>query len=249
MERLAAPGHPKVVVAELRPPHILVTHAPVFRQHDLNRMTPDLELAAQPEHHIAKAAGLGHRRALGCNHHDVHDSPRDRSTMHSSAEGKLCVMSSAFSDKPDGSVFCEPIPILPRPGDALTISTGTNAIRGWGAPAPMLNNKGRSSNAQYVLFTHPGLRAGSAHRLDGLQQEDLGRAGTVSIGGVATQMDDVQLYDPPLTTSCCQRRGSETDRAVCRLGDAQLTPRRQLRARSGCSANEGRLRGRTEAGL
>ena len=64
-------------------------------------------------------------------------------------------MSSAFSDKPDGSVFCEPIPILPRPGDALTISTGTNAIRGWGAPAPMLNNKRRSSNAQSVFFTHP----------------------------------------------------------------------------------------------
>ena len=39
-------------------------------------------------------------------------------------------MSRALFDKPAGSVFCETIPILPRPGDALAISTGTNAIRG-----------------------------------------------------------------------------------------------------------------------
>ena len=46
-------------------------------------------------------------------------------------------MGRALFDKPDGSVFHEPIPILPRPGDALAISTGTNAIRGRGAPAPI----------------------------------------------------------------------------------------------------------------
>ncbi len=49
--------------------------------------------------------------------------------MHPSAEGMLCVISRGLSDKPDGSVFCEPIPILPRPGDALAVSTMTGGRR------------------------------------------------------------------------------------------------------------------------
>jgi len=71
-ELFAVPRHPEIVEAHMQAPHIAVAHAPVFGEHDLHGVAPDLELAAQAEHDIAESAGLGHRRALWRDHQDVH---------------------------------------------------------------------------------------------------------------------------------------------------------------------------------
>src|SRR5262249_30307655 len=74
----AIPWRSEVVVADMKVPHVALAHAGVFRQHDLDRMPPDLEPATQPEHDIAQPAGLGNGGAFGRHHHDIHDSPLGR---------------------------------------------------------------------------------------------------------------------------------------------------------------------------
>ncbi len=71
-DRPAIPRHPQVVIDDMQVPDLVVAHAVVLRQDDLDRVAADLQFAAQAEHHVRQTADLGHWRALGGDHDDIH---------------------------------------------------------------------------------------------------------------------------------------------------------------------------------
>ena len=75
-DRPAMPGHPQIRIADLQIPDIAIAHAGILRQHDLHRVAPDLQLPAQPGHHITQPARLRRGSTLGRHHHDVHGCPQ-----------------------------------------------------------------------------------------------------------------------------------------------------------------------------
>src|SRR5579883_2773494 len=72
MNGTAVPGHPQVLVGDGEPVDLVVAHAVVLRQNDVDGIVPPLELAAEAKDHFAEAAGLGDRGTLGGHHHDIH---------------------------------------------------------------------------------------------------------------------------------------------------------------------------------
>ncbi len=70
--RAAVPRYPQLVVDDVQVPDLVLAHAVVPGQDDLDGVATDLEFAAQAEYHVGQAADLGNWCALGCDHHDVH---------------------------------------------------------------------------------------------------------------------------------------------------------------------------------
>src|SRR5262249_36235169 len=68
----AVPGHPQIVVGDSEPIDLIVAHAVVLRQNDVDGIAAPLELTAEAKDHFAEAAGLGDRGTLGGHHHNIH---------------------------------------------------------------------------------------------------------------------------------------------------------------------------------
>ena len=68
----AVPGHPQVLIGDREPEDLVVVHAVVFRQDDLDGVAAQLQLPAQPEDDLPQPARLRRRRTLRRNHHHEH---------------------------------------------------------------------------------------------------------------------------------------------------------------------------------
>src|SRR5436190_3602411 len=55
MDGVIVPGNPKVLVSDLQVEDLIVPHAIVLGQDDLDRVAPDLQFPAQAEHDVAQA--------------------------------------------------------------------------------------------------------------------------------------------------------------------------------------------------
>jgi len=72
MNSAVVPGHPQIFHADLQSPDLVVAHAIVFRQDDVNLVAADFQLPAQAEDHIAQSANFRYGGAFGGNLYDVH---------------------------------------------------------------------------------------------------------------------------------------------------------------------------------
>ena len=70
VDRTAEPGDPEIVIGHSQAEDPVVPHAVVLGQDDLDRVTAQLQLSAQTEHHLAQTARLGDWCAFGCDHDD-----------------------------------------------------------------------------------------------------------------------------------------------------------------------------------
>ena len=56
----------------MQSPDLVVPHAIVFRQNDLNRVTADFQLTAEAEDYVGQPTDLGDRRAFGSDFNNEH---------------------------------------------------------------------------------------------------------------------------------------------------------------------------------
>jgi nucleotide-binding universal stress UspA family protein len=74
VDPLIVKGNVEVAVGLLEPVDLVITHAVVFRQDDLDVVAAQFELVAEPEYHIAESAHFCYRGAFGRYHDDEHFS-------------------------------------------------------------------------------------------------------------------------------------------------------------------------------
>jgi hypothetical protein len=72
VDRTAIEGYPEVVVHPGEAVDVVITHAIVFRQDDLNIIAPYFQFVRKPVYDIGEPSHLGDRRAFRRNHHDEH---------------------------------------------------------------------------------------------------------------------------------------------------------------------------------
>jgi hypothetical protein len=63
---------PEVMKCLLKPVNMVISHAVILGEYDLDGIPPDLKLTAESEDHISKTTNFGHRSTLCCNHDDKH---------------------------------------------------------------------------------------------------------------------------------------------------------------------------------
>ena len=80
VDSAVVPGNPQVLIRLGQSPYLVVTHAVVLGQDDLDCIAAQFQLPAQSKNHIGKTAHFGHRRQFRRNHHDKHggNEPRRR---------------------------------------------------------------------------------------------------------------------------------------------------------------------------
>ena len=89
MQWIAPPHHgtQRSSIVDCQTPDAVVPHAVVFRQDDFDAIAAKLELAAEPEHDVAKTADLYDRGAFRGHHDYVH-----RLTIIAKGLSNLCCM-------------------------------------------------------------------------------------------------------------------------------------------------------------
>ena len=72
VDRVVIKGDPEVIVNLSKAVDVVITHAIVFRQDDLNIIAPYFQFMRKPVYDIGEPSHLGNRRAFRRNHHDEH---------------------------------------------------------------------------------------------------------------------------------------------------------------------------------
>jgi hypothetical protein len=72
MNPLIVVWHPKIAVAFGQTPDAVVTHAIIFGENDLDRVTTNAKFSGQALDNIAEPADFCRRSAFGCDHYDEH---------------------------------------------------------------------------------------------------------------------------------------------------------------------------------
>jgi hypothetical protein len=75
MDGAVVPRDPQVLHGDLQAPDVVVAHAVVLRQDDLDLIAADLQLPAQTEHHVRQPANFSHGCAFSSNLNDIHKLP------------------------------------------------------------------------------------------------------------------------------------------------------------------------------
>ena len=65
-------GDPQIIKDLHQPVYMVIAHAVILREYDLNIITPDFKFTAESEYNIGKTAYFGYRCAFRCYHNDVH---------------------------------------------------------------------------------------------------------------------------------------------------------------------------------
>ena len=70
----AVPGYPQVVIGWLQPPDVVIPHAVILGQNDLDGVAANLQFSAQAKNHICQTTDFGNRGTFRCHHHDIHSA-------------------------------------------------------------------------------------------------------------------------------------------------------------------------------
>ena len=66
------PRHPQILHADLQAPNLVITHAVILGQDDMDFIATDFQFPAEAINHVRQPADFRHRGAFGSNLHNVH---------------------------------------------------------------------------------------------------------------------------------------------------------------------------------
>jgi hypothetical protein len=74
VDHTAVIGNPEIIKYLLKRVYVVITHAVILGEYDLNVIPPYFEFTAESVYNIAEAAYFGHGRAFRRNHDNIHIS-------------------------------------------------------------------------------------------------------------------------------------------------------------------------------